>query len=158
MTIAERVRELRKKEGLTQEQLAQALFISDAAISHIESGFRLPSKSVAMKLADRYGKSTDYFLLESVDNDINSSTASNPPPQNSIKKIPLTSDEEEKLIKIVMQSVDEFLDENGLEMSIDGKAKIFAHLLKIACKEPIVIKGILSGMLLANSNYFKRGK
>ncbi len=64
MTIAERVKALRKAEGLTQEQLARALFVTDGAISHIERGNRRPSKLIAMKLAARYNKSTDYFLLD----------------------------------------------------------------------------------------------
>lgn len=62
MTIAERVKFLRKQEGLTQEQLAQALFISDAAISHIENGTRKPSKGIAMKLAERYKKINQIFF------------------------------------------------------------------------------------------------
>lgn len=149
MTIAERVKFLRKQEGLTQEQLAQALFISDAAISHIENGTRKPSKGIAMKLAERYKKSTDYFLVENL-SEFENSHSSEP------SKRKLTTGEEEELIKIVMETVDEFLDENGLEMSIDGKAKIFAHLLRAACKEPTLIRGILSGMLLANSNLFSK--
>lgn len=80
----------------------------------------------------------------------NSVTAQQP------QKKKLTTGEEEELIKIVLETVDEFLDENGLEMSIDGKAKIFAHLLRVACKEPTMIKGILSGMLLGNSNLFSK--
>lgn len=151
MTIAERVKTLRKQEGLTQEQLARALFVSDAALSHIENGFRLPSKALAMKLAERYGKSTDYFLVENLQD-------GNEKPILTPKK-KLTAGEEEELIKIVMETVDEFLDENGLEMSIDGKAKIFAHLLRVACKEPTMIRGILSGMLLGNSSLFsKKGR
>ncbi len=63
MTIAERVKFLRKQEGLTQEQLAQALFISDAAISHIENGTRKPSKGIAMKLAERYKKNQPNLLF-----------------------------------------------------------------------------------------------
>ena len=58
--------------------------------------------------------------------------------------------------EIMNAEIDRFLSENGLEMSIDGKAKIFAHLLRAACKEPTLIRGILSGMLLANSNLFSK--
>ena len=38
MTIGERIKELRKKNDLTQEELASALFVSRAAISKWESG------------------------------------------------------------------------------------------------------------------------
>ncbi len=89
-------------------------------------------------------------LTENVNNDKSDIATQQP------QKKKLTTSEEEELIKIVLETVDEFLDENGLEMSIDGKAKIFAHLLRAACKEPTIIKGILSGMLLGNSSLFSK--
>ena len=48
---AERISELRKKEGLTQEQLADVLFVSRSLVSMWESGARMPDYYNIEKIA-----------------------------------------------------------------------------------------------------------
>ncbi len=147
MIIAQKLKALREERGLSQTELAAQTGMSQPVIGKIEAGIAPISKNAALKLAAFFGVPLSTFLPPLNGDTIEES-------KSAPRK--LTTGEEEKLIKIVMETVDEFLDENGLEMSIDGKAKIFAHLLRIACKEPTVIKGILSGMLLANSEIFSK--
>lgn len=43
MELSEKLQELRKEKGLTQEELAEALFVSRTAISKWESGRGVPN-------------------------------------------------------------------------------------------------------------------
>ena len=45
------VKQCRKKEGLTQEALAQAVGIGRSTVSEIESGRRVPGVDVAIRIA-----------------------------------------------------------------------------------------------------------
>lgn len=60
--LGERLRELRKKQGLTQVQVAERLGISKAVVSSYEAASRYPSYDVLIKLATLYGVTTDYLL------------------------------------------------------------------------------------------------
>lgn len=63
MNIAERLQELRKRDGYSQEQLAEMLGISRQAVSKWESGQGNPEIDNVIKLAEIYHVSTDYILL-----------------------------------------------------------------------------------------------
>ncbi len=63
MDIAERLQELRKKAGYSQEQVAELLGISRQAISKWESGQGKPELDNIIKLTEMYGVSTDYIIL-----------------------------------------------------------------------------------------------
>ena len=51
--------ELRKNKGLTQQQLADMLNITQQAYGHYESGKRLPDIKTLIKIADFYNISLD---------------------------------------------------------------------------------------------------
>ena len=51
MDFSERLKALRKKKGLTQEELAKRLFISRSVIAKYECGKSLPTRENAEKLA-----------------------------------------------------------------------------------------------------------
>lgn len=61
--LNERLRQLRKKAGLSQEQLAEALNISRQAVSKWESGVSNPDVQNIVQLGKLYGISTDSILL-----------------------------------------------------------------------------------------------
>ena len=46
MELSEKLQELRKEKGLTQEELAEALFVSRTAISKWESGRGVPNRVI----------------------------------------------------------------------------------------------------------------
>lgn len=60
----ERLKELRSRCGLTQQELAQMLNISTAAVSHYERGFRQPDIAALEALHDIFNVSYDYLLGE----------------------------------------------------------------------------------------------
>ena len=59
MTLASRIRDLRKNAGLTQEQLAQKIGVKKQNISRYESGRVEPNIRTAKKLADALGVSLE---------------------------------------------------------------------------------------------------
>jgi len=56
------LRTLRLKEGLSQAQLAQKLQLTKSVISAYETGLRLPSYDVLIRIAQIFDVSTDYLL------------------------------------------------------------------------------------------------
>ena len=50
-TVSERIIELRKKEGLTQDSLAEKLFISRTLVSNWETGKRIPDRYNLKKMS-----------------------------------------------------------------------------------------------------------
>ncbi len=63
MSIAERLQELRKRSGYSQEQVAEMLGLSRQAISKWESGQGKPEIDNIVKLTEIYNVSADYILL-----------------------------------------------------------------------------------------------
>lgn len=66
LTVGDRIKEARKKQNLTQEQLAERLDISVEFIGQIERGLKLPSMHVFIKLIEALNVSADYLLRDYV--------------------------------------------------------------------------------------------
>ncbi len=67
-----RIREERRKLGLTQAQLAEAVDISDTYMGAIERGERSLTLDTLVRLVNRLGVTVDYMLSDSVsDSDAN---------------------------------------------------------------------------------------
>lgn len=62
MELHEKLQELRKQKGLTQQQLAQALYVSRTAVSKWESGRGYPSIDSLKALAAFYRVTVDQLL------------------------------------------------------------------------------------------------
>lgn len=60
--FAERLKELRKEKGLTQQKVADSLNISQPNYRRWESGERRPSVETLVMLADYFEVSIDYLL------------------------------------------------------------------------------------------------
>jgi len=60
--LCRRLKELRKEEDLTQEELGKVIGVKRGAISYYESGARMPSVEYLSIISDRYNKSMDYFV------------------------------------------------------------------------------------------------
>ena len=70
--LGERIREERRKLGLTQAQLAEAVDISDTYMGAIERGERSLTLDTLVRLVNRLGVTVDYLLADSVtDSDAN---------------------------------------------------------------------------------------
>ena len=57
-----KIREIRKKCGLTMKELAERVGVSESAISQYETGRRQPDYETLLKIADYFGVSVDYLL------------------------------------------------------------------------------------------------
>ncbi|HCC35217.1 MAG TPA: transcriptional regulator [Ruminococcaceae bacterium] len=60
--IEERIQELRKNKGLSQEQLAELLGVSRQAVSKWESGQSLPEIEKLIAMSGLFGVTVDYIL------------------------------------------------------------------------------------------------
>ncbi len=60
--LGKRLKDLRKEQGLTQQQVADRVWVSKAMISSYELSTRAPSYEVLIKLSKLFGVSTDYLL------------------------------------------------------------------------------------------------
>ena len=62
MELGEKLQELRKRKGLTQEELAEALYVSRTAISKWESGRGYPSIDSLKQISGYFSVSIDDLL------------------------------------------------------------------------------------------------
>ena len=68
MALPEKLYTLRKKSGLSQEQLAEALNVSRQAISKWEGGSAMPESDKLLALSNYFGVSLDYLLKDGAPN------------------------------------------------------------------------------------------
>lgn len=66
LTMGGRIKETRKMQGLTQEQLAEKVDVTLEYISQIERGLKMPSMQVFIRLVEVLDVSADYLLRDSV--------------------------------------------------------------------------------------------
>ena len=62
-TIGERIRQLRKEQGLLIREVAAKLSMDTALLSRIERGERIPKKDQVLKLAKLFKADKDEFLI-----------------------------------------------------------------------------------------------
>ncbi|MGN1346450.1 MAG: helix-turn-helix domain-containing protein [Eubacteriales bacterium] len=58
----EKLKEIRKREGITQQEAARRLGVSLGAVGNWESGKRTPDAEMLGRIADTFGVSVDYLL------------------------------------------------------------------------------------------------
>lgn len=57
--LGNKLRSLREDRGLTRRELAKMLSVTTPAVNHLESGIRLPSFEMLVKLSNVFGISSD---------------------------------------------------------------------------------------------------
>lgn len=62
MALSEKLYELRKKDGLSQEQLAERLGVSRQAVSKWESGKAVPESDTLISISEYFNVSLDYLM------------------------------------------------------------------------------------------------
>lgn len=67
MLLAEKITNLRKKLGWSQEELAHQLDVSRQAVSKWESGMSIPDMNKIISMSRLFGVSTDYLLIDEVE-------------------------------------------------------------------------------------------
>ena len=71
MTFSEKLYQLRKNKGLSQEQLAEQLAVSRQAISKWESAAAMPESEKILAISRFFGVSLDYLLKEEFEEEDN---------------------------------------------------------------------------------------
>lgn len=62
ISLGQRLVNLRKEHGLTQQQVAERIWVNKATISSYELSTRTPSFDSLIKLSKLFGVTTDYLL------------------------------------------------------------------------------------------------
>ena len=62
MILADKIIDLRKKNGWSQEELAEQLGVSRQSVSKWESGMSVPDLNKIIAMSELFGVSTDYLL------------------------------------------------------------------------------------------------
>ena len=82
MTLSEKLYNLRRKQGFTQEAIAEKLDCSRQVISKWENGTTTPDAEMLQKYSELFGVSIDYLLKD----DIDEPTSTQPSEKNSTSK------------------------------------------------------------------------
>lgn len=69
MIFADKLTQLRKKAGMSQEELAEKVGVSRQAISKWEGAQAMPDMNRVLKLSEVFGVSTDYLLKDSIEDE-----------------------------------------------------------------------------------------
>lgn len=69
MILAEKITNLRKKNGLSQEELAEKMQVSRQAVSKWESAQTIPDLEKILALSQLFGVTTDYLLKDEIENE-----------------------------------------------------------------------------------------
>lgn len=99
MILAEKIMELRKKNGWSQEELANKLNVSRQSVSKWESAMSVPELDKILQLSEIFEVSTDYLLKDA--NEKADYVPGNPD-ETSVKKV--TMEEAQKFIKARMEA------------------------------------------------------
>ena len=86
MKFEEKLIDLRKKNGMSQEELADRLGVSRQAISRWELGSTLPDAPNLLKLSDLFGVSIDYLLRDEYTEKQQSPSRKTESPEGSAKE------------------------------------------------------------------------
>ncbi len=78
MNMADKLIRLRKKSGMTQEELAERMDVSRQAVSKWESGQTVPDLAKIVQLSELFGVTTDYLLKDEIEDADASSEAGEP--------------------------------------------------------------------------------
>ena len=67
MILADKIIQLRKKNGWSQEALGEMLHVSRQSVSKWESGLSIPDLEKILKMSEIFGVSTDYLLKDEIE-------------------------------------------------------------------------------------------
>ena len=90
MKFEEKLISLRKKAGMSQEDLAEQIDVSRQAISRWELGATLPDAPNLLKLSDLFGVSIDYLLRDDYNEDADL------PPSKEVRRAPMEKEQKQR--------------------------------------------------------------
>ena len=102
MILADKIMENRKKNGWSQEELAEKLGVSRQSVSKWESAQAVPDIKKILQLSEIFGVSTDYLMKDEIEQ-----SAENAP-------APVDDGLEETVRRVSMEEASDFLEQNEI--------------------------------------------
>lgn len=121
MILADKIVDLRKKNGWSQEELAEKLDVSRQSVSKWEGAQSVPDLNRLLQLAELFGVSTDYLLKDEL-------------PDETADDLPLREDAGKPLRRVSMQQAQTFLQyrqKNAQRISIGVMLCILSPIVLI---------------------------
>lgn len=119
MILADKIIEERKKNGWSQEELANKLGVSRQAVSKWESSGSIPDLQRILQMSELFGVTTDYLL------------------KDEIEEEPLNEYVETKTIKVSMEEANQYLDMKSRGSRIVANATSLCILSPV----PLIVLG-----------------
>ena len=111
MTFGEKLQELRKARGWSQEELAGQIHVSRQALSKWESGGAVPDTENIIALSRLFGVTTDYLLLDEVrDTGQAAPRAAWPKPRRYLLAAASNGPYEQQLHRLALAGMKDFFD------------------------------------------------
>lgn len=104
MILADKIMNLRKKCGWSQEELADQLGISRQSVSKWESGMSIPDLEKIVKMSALFGVSTDYLLKDEIEEELPSETYD----ADSAEARPVSLEEANTYMNLVRENAPKF--------------------------------------------------
>ena len=101
MILADKITNLRKKAGWSQEELANQLGVSRQSVSKWESGASIPDLDKILRLSQLFEVSTDYLLRDDLEPDL---------PQTEPELPPASSTPQAPVQRITLEEANTYLD------------------------------------------------
>ena len=122
MILADKIIEERKKNGWSQEELANKLGVSRQAVSKWESAGSIPDLQRILQMSELFGVTTDYLL------------------KDEIEEEPLNEYVETKTIKVSMEEANQYLDMKSKGSRIVANATSLCILSPV----PLIVLGTMT--------------
>lgn len=131
MILADKIINLRKKSGMSQEELAEKMNVSRQAVSKWEGAQSIPDLEKILQLGQIFGVTTDYLLKDEIEDEEFSGESTS-----------------ENVRVVTLAEANEFLAQRK-SSSVKIAAATFLCILSII---PLVLLGVLSENLLLSEN------
>ncbi|AQS10614.1 HTH-type transcriptional regulator Xre [Clostridium saccharobutylicum] len=140
--LGDKIKILRKKKGLTQQELSAAIGVSRSTIGMIEKNLQGTGKETLMKLADFFGVTVDYLLSDNEQTENNEEIKKEIDYSLSIKEQEDIDDEAKKIINELSMSFSKNKDTLGEEdyFAIENAIRTTLEAIKIKNKKKFTPK------------------
>ena len=127
MILADKIINERKRNGWSQEELAEQLDVSRQSISKWESAQAIPDIQKIIRMADIFGVSTDYLLKDEME-----------PADMAVTPVSFVESDQPDTVKVSMEEANDFLD---AEMR---RTPRFANMVSLCVIAPAVLLAALA--------------
>ena len=135
MILADKIINERKRNGWSQEELAEQLDVSRQSISKWESAQAIPDIQKIIRMADIFGVSTDYLLKDEME-----------PADMAVTPVSFVESDQPDTVKVSMEEANDFLD---AEMR---RTPRFANMVSLCVIAPAVLLAALCVPALAEAS------